>query len=68
MTICIMSFGKLFLGLVTDRSIASISKDKISDLSKLKSSCRQLFNPLPDDKILEWSKLKQLAADILKCI
>ena len=25
------------------------------------------FNPLPDDKILDWSKLKQIA-DILKCI
>ena len=23
---------------------------------------------LPDDKILEWSKLKQIAEDILKCI
>ena len=26
------------------------------------------FNPLPDDKILDWSKLKQIAVDILKCI
>ena len=25
-------------------------------------------NPLPDDKILDWSKLKQIADDILKCI
>ena len=25
-------------------------------------------NPLPDDKILDWSKLKQTADDILKCI
>ena len=24
------------------------------------------FNPLPDDKILDWSKLKQIADDILK--
>ena len=24
------------------------------------------FNPLPDDKISDWSKLKQLADDILK--
>ena len=30
--------------------------------------CLMLFNPLPDDKILEWSKLKQIADDILKCI
>ena len=28
----------------------------------------QLFNPLPDDKILDWFKLKQIAVDILKCI
>ena len=26
------------------------------------------FNPLPDDKILDWSKLNQIADDILKCI
>ena len=25
-------------------------------------------NPLPDDKILDWSKLKQIADNILKCI
>ena len=25
------------------------------------------LNPLPDDKILDWSKLKQIADDILKC-
>ena len=25
-------------------------------------------NPLPDDKILDWSNLKQIADDILKCI
>ena len=25
-----------------------------------------LFNPLPDDEILDWSKLKQIADDILK--
>ena len=26
------------------------------------------INPLPDDKILDWSKLKQIADDILNCI
>ena len=26
------------------------------------------INPLPDDKILDWSKLKQIVDDILKCI
>ena len=28
----------------------------------------KLVNPLPDYKILDWSKLKQIADDILKCI
>ena len=27
-----------------------------------------LVNPLLDDKILDWSKVKQTADDILKCI
>ena len=31
-------------------------------------SINESFNPLPDDKILDWSKLKQIADDILKCI
>ena len=26
------------------------------------------LNPLPDEKILDWSKLKEIADDILKCI
>ena len=26
------------------------------------------YDPLPEDKILGWSKLKQIADDILKCI
>ena len=31
--------------------------------------CNSYFlNPLPDHKILDWSKLKQIADDILKCI
>ena len=29
---------------------------------------KYVFNPLPDDKILDWSKLKQIADNILKCI
>ena len=31
-------------------------------------SRQNLLNPLPDDKILDWSKLKQIADDFLKCI
>ena len=26
------------------------------------------INPLPDNKLLDWSKLKQIADDILNCI
>ena len=29
--------------------------------------CTRWFNPLPNNKISDWSKLKQIA-DILKCI
>ena len=29
--------------------------------------CHKPFNPLPDNKILDWSILKQIAEDILKC-
>ena len=29
---------------------------------------RNIFNPLPNDKILDWSKLKPIADNILKCI
>ena len=36
----------------------------ISDQSKI----LLCVNPLPDDKILECSKLKEIADDILKCI
>ena len=32
------------------------------------SSKHFALNPLPDDKILDWSKLKQIADDILKRI
>ena len=27
-----------------------------------------MINPLPDDKFLDWSELKQIAGNILKCI
>ena len=27
-----------------------------------------MFNQLPDDKFIEWSKLKPIADDILRCI
>ena len=31
-------------------------------------SVKSTLNSLPDDKILGWSQLKQIADDILKCI
>ena len=37
-------------------------KDMLQDCKK------ELINLLPDDKILDWSKMKQIADDILKCI
>ena len=32
------------------------------------AKCYVFESPLPDDKILDWSKLKQIADDILQCI
>ena len=40
----------------------------VSDFFLLKKVRIYLFNPLPEDKILDWSKLEQIAEDILKCI
>ena len=37
-------------------------------LSTLSTLSYKKNNPLPDDKILDWSKLKQTADNILKCI
>ena len=35
----------------------------------IKTSTLTMFlNPIPDDKILDWSKLKQIADGISKCI
>ena len=36
-------------------------------MSKL-CKIQQDVNPLPDDKMLDWSKLRQIADDILKSI
>ena len=37
-------------------------------LNIFKNFSSRLFNPLPDDKILDWSKLIRIADDNLKCI
>ena len=34
---------------------------------KEKYTIRTTFNPLPDNNLLEWRKLKQIADNILKC-
>ena len=46
----------------TDMSLPSIAFGSETNLYKV------TINPLPDDKILDWSKLKQIADDILKCL
>ena len=49
-----------------------IPKHAIAIATKLKVSLhlfrRLRFNPLPEDKMLDSSKLKQIADDISKCI
>ena len=44
------------------------NKKKIKKWKKPEHSPVQRINPLPDDKILDWSKLKQIANDILQYI
>ena len=48
-------------------SIFSFSYNVFYPIKK-DSAIWAIFNPLPDDKISDWSKLKQTANDILKCI
>ena len=42
--------------------------EKIRDKNYLPHFIPTSFNPLPDNRILDWSKLKQNADNILKCI
>ena len=44
---------------------ASFTKDRLQVQT---FSQKPTYNPLPDDKILDWSKFKRIAGDILKCI
>ena len=39
---------------------------RMAEVKKIDIFC--LFNTLPDVKILDWSKFKQIPDDILKCI
>ena len=40
----------------------------LHQIQEAKICCLGRLDPLPDDKILDWSKLKQIADNILKCI
>ena len=42
--------------------------DTIERKADLKQAIHQNINSLPDNKILDWSKLKQFSDNILKCI
>ena len=45
-----------------------LSKNRYVDCKAFNFVVLESVNSLPDDKILDWSKLKQIADDILKCI
>ena len=45
-----------------------MDKLQLPKSSTLELSMLLTLNSLPDDKVLDWSKLKQIAEDILKCI
>ena len=52
-----------------------VSKKCVQTINQVGSLClyepcsvKKGLSPLPDDKISDWSKLKQIADDILKCI
>ena len=62
-------------GLKIDASLPEVvyksseTKDTTGNVSLIISvPLHRLINPLPNDKFLDWSKLKQIADDILKCI
>ena len=50
-----------------DLSSANASNLVTSKIFSFGKVFSQNINPLPDNKILNWSKLKQIADDIFKC-
>ena len=48
--------------------LSSLSVSSLLNISVIIIPHQTYFNPLPDDKMLDWSKLKQIVDDILKCI
>ena len=43
-------------------------KEKMLVTNNVFYHMKNILNPLPDNKILDWSKLKQITDDILQCI
>ena len=58
---------QLFSFFVVDIYKYSVWSCHLADTFYEACSSKQGLNPLPDGKILDWSKLKRIA-DILKCI
>ena len=52
------------------RDLDDVDVKHVKNIQKIYVPCsgKRRHNPLPDDKILDWSKLKKIADDILKCI
>ena len=69
----ILSFSTVFSN-VSKRGIVILTTSQLLseiafnlDLAKILLLATRV-NPLPDEKILDWSKLKEIADNILKCI
>ena len=67
MNLCHVGSKNRSLGQILEKPCAR-SRGYIFCLILMKLGQNVCVNPLPDDKILDWSKLKQIAKDILKCI
>ena len=71
---CYVHFNQIKLLLTTKALVTfcslyfSLIKQQNFRLLQTGNIYRQQIKPLPDDKILDWSKMKQIADDILKCI
>ena len=53
---------------ITEEEMTKEDKPSIDSLNSVGKTSSLSINPLPEDKILVWSKLKEIADDILKCI
>ena len=55
---------KVYIGALAAVINENNVENELSTIQSSKGSCAT-FNPLPDDKILDWSELKQIADNIL---